>query len=106
MGFLVQVKFKVAQYQNLLVPNPRIECYAFRFATANPRESNESGIHHQANPGRDFKIESGIASTRRREEGQGTAQNISGRQEENRGSTEKKMGENQGGQEIEKSDLV
>ena len=38
--------------------------------------SNESGIHHQANQGRDFKIESGIASARRPSEkddaGQGT----------------------------------
>jgi hypothetical protein len=66
--------------------------------------SNESGIHHRANQGRDFKTESGIASTGRREdEGQGTAENISSRQEKNRGSTEKKVGEGQGREEVRQS---
>jgi hypothetical protein len=52
-------------------------------------------ITHQ---GTDFKIESGIAIARRREdEGQGTAEDVSSRQEENRGSTEKKVGENRAG---------
>jgi hypothetical protein len=60
--------------------------------------SHESGVHSTANQGRDFKIESGIASARRRseEDDAGTAQNISGWAKKNRGGTEKKVGENQG----------
>ena len=68
----------------------------FPVASCETEASNESGIHNTGNQERDFKIESGIAIARRREEGEGTAQNISSRQEENRSGTEKEMGEDQG----------
>jgi hypothetical protein len=68
-------------------------CWAL--ATANPGGKHESGIHYTANQERDFKIESGIASARRRseEDDTGTAQNVSGWAKKNRGGTEKKVGE-------------
>jgi len=48
-----------------------------------------------ANQERDLKIESGIASARRRseEDDTGRAQNVSGWAKKNRGGTEKKVGE-------------
>jgi hypothetical protein len=62
---------------------------------------HESGIHYTANQGRDFKIESGIAIARRREdEGQGTAKNVSGGQEKNCSRTTGKMGEDQSSNEV------
>ena len=69
---------------------------------------HEFGIYYTANQGRDFKTESGTASAGRwsEEDDTGTAQNISGWAKKNRGGTEKKVGENQGSKEIEKSDLV
>jgi hypothetical protein len=62
---------------------------------------HESGIHYTGNQERDFKIESGITSARRREdESQGTAEDVSGWAKKNRGSAEKKVGEDQGRQDV------
>jgi hypothetical protein len=71
--------------------------------------SRETRIHHTGNQGRDFKIESGIASARRQSEGQAgtTAEDVSGGKKENFSGTESPVEESQGSKEIEKSpDLV
>jgi hypothetical protein len=61
---------------------------------------HESGIHYTGNQARDFKIESGIASARRRSEEDDTAQNINGWQKKNRCRATGKVGENQGSNEV------
>jgi len=61
---------------------------------------HESGIHHTGNQARDFKIESGIASARRRSEEDDTAQNIGGRQEKNRSRATGQVGESQGSNKV------
>jgi hypothetical protein len=68
--------------------------------------SYESGIHYTGNQGRDFKIESGIASTGRREDEDqaGTeAEDVSSGKKENFSGTESPVEESQGSKEIEKS---
>jgi hypothetical protein len=55
--------------------------------------SHESGIHHQANQGRDRKVESGIASAGREDEGQGTAEDISRWKKKNCSRTTGTVGE-------------
>jgi hypothetical protein len=72
------------------------------------RGQHESGIHNTGNQGRDFKIESGIASARRPSEGQSgtTAEDVSSGKKKKFTGTESPVEESQGIKEIEKSDLV
>ena len=83
---------------------------SFRFASSEMRGNHESGVDYATGQSRDRKIESGIASTWRWGEtegdqaGEGTriqAQNISGWQKKNCGSTTGEVGEDQGGEEVE-----
>jgi hypothetical protein len=76
-------------------------------ATLRTEGKHESGIHHQANQARDFKIESGITSARRPSKAEGdeadkntTPENISGWQKKNRCRSAGKVEESQGSKEV------
>jgi hypothetical protein len=62
-----------------------------------------SGIYRTGNKGRDFKIESGIAFARRREDQDQAgieAEDVSSRQEKNRSRTTGQVEESQGSNEV------
>jgi hypothetical protein len=79
----------------------------FPLATGEPRGSRETWVHHKANQARDFEIESGTASARRRSKAEGdeadesaTPQTIGGWEKKNCSGTTGTLGENQGREEV------